>query len=200
MNSIIIELLNKSLSSNTIICFLDLDAFPLNISHFWKLIRLVSETSVTIGCSASSNHIAPYNEEFISPWFSIWKLNTLEKQLLRICFIPSSVGDVCQDISRYLFLNKTPPILHSPLRYLEAFDDSNKGRLAGSRRYGYSTLYESEILHGFQSRVHSPDHFIKSIKKAELSNFNICEADMYELKKSKSALETLYESTFLQCI
>ena len=37
MNSIIIELLNKSLSSNTIICFLDLDAFPLNISHFWKL-------------------------------------------------------------------------------------------------------------------------------------------------------------------
>ena len=127
MNSIVYSLIEKS-NDNAIICFLDLDAFPLNINKFWRLLKYSFKNATTIACSASSNHISPYNEEFISPWFSIWNLSISEKLLKPMCFC-SPVGDVCQDISRYLFSTRRQPILLSPLRYHQNFNEQKRACL-----------------------------------------------------------------------
>ena len=192
MNSIVYSLIEKS-NDNAIICFLDLDAFPLNINKFWRLLKYSFKNATTIACSASSNHISPYNEEFISPWFSIWNLNILREAFkANVTFMPSPVGDVCQDISRYLFSTRRQPILLSPLRYHQNFNEQKKGMLCGSRKYGYSTLYESSLLHGFQSRVHPPDHFIKLLRFAENLNFSVEESDLKELNNLSSIPKSIW--------
>lgn len=190
MDYTVTSLLNRNLPLHSIICFLDLDAFPLDILSFWSLVRFVCKTSIPVGCSAVSNHIAPFNEEFISPWFCLWRLDTLKYSFDRgITFMPSQKGDVCQDLSRFFFSQNRPPLLLSPLRYYEPFDNLSKGRLAGSRHFGYSTLYESFILHAFQSRVRSSDHFINSLQIAESQSFNIGDSDFPDICYSSSAMD-----------
>ena len=111
-----------------------------------------------------------------------WNLNILREAFkANVTFMPSPVGDVCQDISRYLFSTRRQPILLSPLRYHQNFNEQKKGMLCGSRKYGYSTLYESSLLHGFQSRVHPPDHFIKLLRFAENLNFSVEESTLKNL-------------------
>ena len=198
MNSVVENLLEINVTPASIIGFLDLDAFPLDIVCFWELIRYVNISGTSIGCAAASNHIAPYIEEFVSPWFSLWRLDTLRKAFESgITFLPSSHGDVCQDISRYLFAKGTRPILLSPIRYREPFHPTKKGKLAGSRCFGISTIYESGLYHAFQARLLPPHHFIQVLEYAKRSGFNIRQMQLEELFPLSSSI---YESMIVSDI
>ena len=80
--------------------------------------------------------------------------------------MPSPVGDVCQD-TLFILYEKTANFAIT-IEIPPKTSMNKKGMLCGSRKYGYSTLYESSLLHGFQSRVHPPDHFIKLLRFAEI--------------------------------